>query len=207
MPETNLSTLFKLFSIAFSPPTSAQVETISAGLFQNDIKSIWEATELPQDKIDTFSNALRPYVGVDGEELLHELRREFTRLFLGDQPLIANSEGMWRMKAEGRRAVLIINTYSLEVADFMRQCGVVKAEGYNDCVDYIETECDFAAFLASEPDHLIDLEKDPASLLDEFLDKHLLVWAPGFCTEVATTSCVVYYQALSVLLSAFLDEL
>ena len=73
--------------------------------------------------------------------MLHELRRENTRLFLGDRPLVENSEGPWRKRAEGKQgAALMVNSYSVEIADFMRSCGIERKPGYNDCIDYVEND-------------------------------------------------------------------
>lgn len=206
MPQTNLGTMFKLLSIAFEPPTVSWSEAIVSGALRDEIKAAWEALGLSQQAIDVFYKDLETYVERDDETVLHELRREFTRLFLGDKPLVTNSEGLWRLRSEGRDGVLIVNSYSLEVAEFMRQCGVVKAEGYNDCIDYIETECDFAAFLAGGPEYLIELGKDPIALLELFMDEHMTLWIPGFCADVLRASGVVYYKALCALMGEFTKE-
>lgn len=29
------------------------------------------------------------------------------------------------------------NSYSAEVADFMRSCGIERKPGYNDCIDHV----------------------------------------------------------------------
>lgn len=207
MPQTNLALLLKVFSVAFEFPTTSTADAVVSGTLRSDTKTLWEALQLPSESIERFSEALNRYVDRDQEDVLHELRREYTRLFLGDNPLVANSEGMWRMKSEGRKAVLIINSYSLEIADFMRECGVVKAEGYNDCIDYVDTEFDFASHLAGSPEYLVDLGKDPLDLFDSFIDNHLELWIPGFCNDVLNTSDVVYYKAISALISEFIDEL
>lgn len=206
MPQTNLSMMFKLFSVAFEPPTIPLVEAVVSGALRADIKTMAESLELPQDAIATFCEGLEAYIGCQSEEALPELRREYTRLFLGDKPIIANSEGLYRMKAEGRQAVLMVNTYSLEVAEFMRECGVIKAKGYNDCIDYLENECNFASILAEQPEYLIELGKDPLSLLEFFIDNHLLLWVPGFCRDVVSSTKVAYYQELSRLMGAFMKE-
>lgn len=207
MSQTNLGAMFKLFSLAFEPPTLDLAKLIVSGSLKEDMKAIWDDMGLPQRSMHSFDAELEAYIGQDEKETLHEIRREFTRLFMGDKPRIANSEGMWRMGAENRRAVLIINSYSLEVADFMRQCGVVRAKEYNDCLDYIEAECDFASFLASSPAYLEELGKSPLDLLEIFIDEHMKQWIPGFCAEVLEISSVVYYRALSELMSVFLKEL
>ncbi len=207
MLQTSLGIVFKLFSVAFEPPTLPLAQAVTSGSLQRDMKTVWDDLELDDKAITEFINAISVYKDRDSDDVLHELRRETTRIFLGDKPLIANSEGMWRMRFEGRQAVLIINSYSLEVAQFMRKCGVVKTEKYNDCIDYIELECDFASILAENPQYLIELDKDPGQLLSDFIDNHMKLWIPGFCSDVQNTSRVVYYQALCKLMNEFVEAL
>lgn len=207
MPQTNLGMMFKLFSISFMPPTRELARLVTSGELQNNAETIWKSLALPSAAIEAYGVEMNTYIGRNEDDVLHELRREHTRLFLGDKTLIANSEGMWRMKEEGRIAFRMINTYSREVADFMRECGVVRTKKYNDCIDYIENECDFASFLASSPTYLIDLGKNPLNLLDTFIQQHFRLWIPGFCKQVCGLSDVLYFTSLSGLMSAFVKEL
>lgn len=54
----------------------------------------------------------------------------------------------------------MVNSYSVEVADFMRTCGIERKPGYNDCIDYVENELEFAALLAESPTYLAEQGKD-----------------------------------------------
>ena len=140
--------------------------------------------------------------------MLHELRRENTRLFLGDRPLVENSEGPWRKRAEGKQgAALMVNSYSVEIADFMRSCGIERKPGYNDCIDYVENELEFAALLAESPTYLAEQGKDALGLLEEFIAGHLKIWLPGFCADVVAQTKTPYYRALCELTSKLVDVL
>lgn len=205
--STNLGNMFRLFSVAFKPPTSDLANVVVSGVLSKAMADTWRALGLDSEKVDAFVSVLDGYRGDDAEGTLHELRREHTRLFLGNPPLVENSEGPWRKKAEGKIGVdLMVNSYSLEIQEFMRQCGAVKAKGRNDCIDYIEVECEFAAMLAEQPRYLVDLGKDPLDLLDSFMDEHLKKWVPGFCVEVAEKTRLPYYRELCRLMAAFMGE-
>lgn len=207
MPQTNLGTMFKLFSLAFEPPSADLAESVASGALRDGMRAAWEALELSQAEIEAFYSSLEAYVGRPVDEVMHELRRESTRLFLDSRPLVTNSEGLWRKKAEGKtNAVLVINSYSIAVANFMRRCGVVKTQDYNDCVDYIEVECDFAGFLADSPEHLVALDMDPLELLEAFMEEHMKLWVPGFCSDVVNNSCTIYYSALGRLMGEYIKE-
>ena len=207
MAATVLGTAFRFFSVAFQPPSAQLAQAVVSGELSKSAAQVWEALELDAAQAMAFGQALAAYEGRDADEVLHELRRDNTRMFLTDTPLIENSEGPWRKKSEGIEVVaLMVNSYSTEVSDFMRYCGVVKASGYNDCVDFIENECDFAGFLADGPAYLAEHGMDAADLLDRFMDEHMKKWVPGFCADVEATAQTPYYRALATLMAAFMAE-
>lgn len=203
---THLGNMFKLFSVAFTPHTAQSVKVVTSGMLAEDVATTWKALGLPQDALDAFVDALASYKDRDEEEVLHELRQDWSHMYLGDPPRIANSEGMWRFRNEGRETVRMINRHSRAVADFMRECGVKRQEKYNDCIDYLENECDFCAFLANGPEYLAEMGKDNIELLSTFVDDHVLQWAPGLCEEIQGEARSGYYQAVAKLMSVFLSE-
>lgn len=180
-----------------------------SGSLARDITAMWAELDLPGRDADASSGTLsQAYAGHDTNDVLHGLRRENTRLFLGDRPLVENSEGPWRKHAEGKQgAALMVNSYSVEVANFMRSCGIERKAGYNDCIDYVENEFEFAAMLAESPTYLAEQGKDALGLLEEFIAGHLKTWLPGFCADVVTQTRTPYYQALCELTAKLIDEL
>lgn len=207
MSQTNLGNMFRLFSAAFKPPTADLATVVVSGELVRSMVDTWRALELDGAALGAFAKVLGEYAGRNADETLHELRREHTRLFLGNPPLVENSEGPWRKRAEGKvGAALMVNSYSLEVQEFMRQCGAVKAKGRNDCIDYIEVECEFAALLAEQPSYLTNLGKDPLDLLDSFMGEHMKKWVPGFCAEVAEKTLLPYYRELCGSMAGFMAE-
>lgn len=205
---TLLGTMFRLLSVAFRPPTRGLAELVATGAIADDVRATWGALELDGASAEAFCAGLAGYAGRPADEVMHELRRENTRLFLGSRPLVANSEGPWRKKAEGKEEVaLMVNSYSTEVADFMRYCGVVRADGYNDCVDYVENECDFAGLLSDGPAYLAERGMDAVELLERFVGEHMKLWVPGFCADVLAATECPYYRALCGLTRSFVDEL
>ncbi|MBQ9021005.1 MAG: molecular chaperone TorD family protein [Eggerthellaceae bacterium] len=201
-----LGNMFKLFSVAFTPATQQIVKVIVEGTLADDMATTWRALSLPDDAIDSFLTTMQEYRGRDAEEVLHELRIDWAHMYMGDKPRVTNTEGLWRFRAEGRDTVRMINRYTNEVADFMRECGVKRQQQYNDCIDYIENECDFAAFLANGPEYLAEMGKDNIELLGDFMDDHMLKWAPGFCEDVQREAQTPYYRALAALMGVFLNE-
>ncbi|NTU88733.1 MAG: molecular chaperone TorD family protein [Actinobacteria bacterium] len=204
----NLPNMFKLFAVAFRPPSiGAWTDAIVSGALRDDMKASWEALELSQQPLDEFCAFLDYYVGRDVQDVLHEIRVEETRLFIGENPIVENSEGTWRQRKNGvKKPIRMINQHSIAVADFMRDCGIVRNEKYNDCIDYLENECDFCGFLATCPQYLIDMGLDPLDKLDEFINTHMMEWVPGFCNEVIAETKVPFYSGVCILMKAFIQE-
>lgn len=209
MAQTALGNMFRLLSTAFQPPTERLAGLVTSGALARDIATTWRELDLPDNDAAAFVGTLsQAYENRDSNTVMHELRCENTRLFLGDRPLVENSEGPWRKRAEGKQgAALIVNSYSVEVADFMRSCGIERKAGYNDCIDYVENEFEFAALLAEGPASLAEQGRDPFGLLEEFAASHLKLWLPGFCNDVIAQTRTPYYRALCELTDKLVDEL
>lgn len=202
MAQTALGNMFRLLSTAFQPPTERLAGIVASGALARDVAATWHELDLPDNDSAAFAGTLsQAYENRDSNTVMHELRCENTRLFLGDRPLVENSEGPWRKRAEGKQgAALMVNSYSVEVADFMRSCGVERKAGYNDCIDYVENEFEFAAMLTERG-------ADALEQLEEFIAGHLKIWLPGFCNDVIAQTRTPYYRALCELTDKLVDEL
>lgn len=202
MAQTALGNMFRLLSTAFQPPTERLAGLVTSGALARDVATTWRELDLPDDDAAAFVGTLsQAYENRDSNTVMHELRCENTRLFLGDRLLVENSEGPWRKRVEGKQgAALMVNSYSVEVADFMRSCGIERRAGYNDCIDYVENEFEFAAMLTEQGE-------DALELLEEFIAGHLKIWLPGFCDDVIAQTRTPYYRALCELTNKLVDEL
>ena len=202
MAQTALGNMFRLLSTAFQPPTERLAGLVVSGALARDIATTWRELDLPDNDAAAFVGTLsQAYENRDSNTVMHELRCENTRLFLGDRPLVENSEGPWRKRAKGKQgAALIVNSYSVEVADFMRSCGIERKAGYNDCIDYVENEFEFAAMLTEQGEGALEQ-------LEEFIAGHLKIWLPGFCDDVIAQTKTPYYRVLCELTDKLVDEL
>lgn len=202
MAQTALGNMFRLLSTAFQPPTERLAGLVVSGALARDVAATWHELDLPDNDAAAFAGTLsQAYENRDANTVLHEMRCENTRLFLGDRPLVENSEGPWRKRAEGKQgAALMVNSYSVEVADFMRSCGIERKAGYNDCIDYVENELEFAALLAERGEGALEP-------LEEFIAGHLKIWLPGFCGDVIAQTRTPYYRVLCELTSKLVDVL
>lgn len=86
----------------------------------------------------------------DSESLLHGLRAEATRLFVGaPEPAVSPYEGVWRAADDGVQALLFVNPHSMAVERFCRSCGLGRPEGTNEPLDHAATELELLQHLAS----------------------------------------------------------
>lgn len=204
---THLSNMFSLLSVGFAAPTIERARLMSDGTFAREVCETWAALGLPASEADAFARDMEAYRGRDAQEVLHEVRREYTRLFMVDR-LVENTEGAWRKRAAGHENVFyMINDISTAVQDFMRTCGVVRPAGYNDSVDLIDNEWYFCSILADDPAYLAESGLSAEEKLVEFTSEHLRAWVPGFSEQVIEQTRIPYYRALAALQRALVDEL
>ena len=181
-----------------------RIEAVVSGMMARDLAEASAALELSPAAIEAFSAALSTYEGADAEEALHAIRREETRLFIGSDPVVENSEGTWLQRAHGvAHPIRMINNHSVAVADFMKECGVVRKGKYNDCIDYLSNEFDFCGYLADGGTLSVPEDVDAAERLQAFVDEHLCAWVPSFCAEVEAESAEPFYRGLAVLTGEF----
>ncbi len=204
---THLSNMFSLLSVGFAAPTIERARIMSDGTFVREVCETWAALGLPAAESDAFAQAMEAYRERDAQEVLHEVRCEYTRLFMVDR-LVENTEGAWRKRAAGHENVFyMINDISTAVQDFMRTCGVVRPAGSNDSVDLIDNEWYFCSILADDPAYLAESGLSAEEKLVEFTAEHLRAWVPGFSEQVIEQTRIPYYRALAALQRALVDEL
>ena len=147
------------------------------------------------------------------DALLHALRAEATRLFVGAPDAACSPyEGVWRAADDGVQALLFVNPHSMEVERFMRACGLGRPEGTNEPLDHAATECELLQYLAmleaglAEPPEGIEAADlpggSPAAAYAAFLKDHARAWMPRFAERLAAESREPFYRAAAQLLGA-----
>ena len=147
------------------------------------------------------------------DALLHALRAEATRLFVGAPDAACSPyEGVWRAADDGVQALLFVNPHSMEVERFMRACGLGRPEGTNEPLDHAATECELLQHLAmleaglAEPPGGPAADAfpggSPAAAYASFLDDHARAWMPRFAERLAAESREPFYRAAAQLLGA-----
>lgn len=205
MAQTYLSRLFEALATANEFPTPETIALYTDGILRDQVTEAWRGMELPEEPLAAFVAELEPFVGADANEVLTGLRREYTRLFLTPDRLLYNCQGPWTSKKQGRENILfMVNEHSTKISDFMRSCGVVKSEGYNDSMDLIENEWWFCSMMAEQPEYLAEKGVDALAKLDEFVDTFVKAWLIDFADDVAAVTTVPYFAALARFQAEFL---
>ena len=150
-------------------------------------------------------------------DVLHALRPEATRLFVGaPEPAVSPYEGVWRAADDGVQALLFVNPHSMEVERFMRACGLGRPEGTNEPLDHVATECELMEHLAlraagAEPPEGAPAGADlpggsPEAAYGAFLEGHARAWMPRFAERVAAESRVPFYRDAAAFLGALVAQ-
>ena len=150
-------------------------------------------------------------------DVLHALRPEATRLFVGaPEPAVSPYEGVWRAADDGVQALLFVNPHSMEVERFMRSCGLGRPEGTNEPLDHVATECELLEHLAlraagAEPPEGAPAGADlpggsPEAAYGAFLEGHARAWMPRFAERVAAESRVPFYRDAAAFLGALVAQ-
>ena len=152
----------ELLAFSLRYPTLELAQVVSSGEWADTAEEV--AASLGLELPGTFAEDARANAGEDPETLLHALRAEATRLFVGaPEPACSPYEGVWRAKDDGVQALLFVNPHSMAVERFCRNCGLGQPKGTNEPLDYVATELELLQYLASlEADIAAPAEGGPA---------------------------------------------
>ena len=201
---------WELLALSFRYPDDVLASAISLGEWADAALEIASALEceLPE----TFEQDIRFAHTEDAQVLLHKLRAEATRLFVGaPDPVCSPYEGVWRAADDGVQALLFVNPHSMDVERFCKSCGLGRPEGTNEPLDYIATECELLEHLAlsvfmdsteklSISENLSSGSQDDAYF--RFLKEHALTWMPRFAKAVIKETQQPFYRATAMFLQS-----
>lgn len=198
--------LYELLALSFRYPDDVLVKTLASGEWTEAANEIADALGL-----QGFAAASCRYEGVDADALLHRLRAEATRLFVGaPDPAVSPYEGVWRAADDGVTPLLFVNPRSMEVERFMKSCGLGRPEGTSEPLDHLVAECELLQYLASlaagvilplDAPMTLDLPGgSPAAAYEMFLADHACTWIPRLANAVIVESRQPFYRTAAQLL-------
>src|SRR6056297_2041198 len=145
----------------------------------------------PTDQLVEVAEAgeLVPVVGDLGPVDVHDLRTEYTRLFIGPAgPPCPPYESVYRDGDDPDELGPVRGPSTVAVTRWYDEFGIRPAPDHSDLPDHIATELEFAAYLADEG---FD------ERLDQFCDEHLNAWTEEFLRLVEDETCEQYYKSLA----------
>lgn len=205
------ATAWELLALSFRYPDVVLAQAVASGEWTEAAREVADALdlELPED----FGAGV---AAGDPDTLLHTLRAEATRLFVGaPDPVVSPYEGVHRAADDGVQALLFVNPHSMDVERFMKSCGLGRPEGTNEPLDHVATECELLQYLATlaagaEPPAHITLDALPGGSAEEayatFLEEHAQIWLPRFAETVAAETREPFYRNAASFMIALLSS-
>lgn len=127
----------------------------------------------------------------DASDIHMKMCREYTRLFIGPVPAMFPYESRY---LDGS----IMGKSLIKVKENYRKAGLKISQEYHEPEDHIAVELGFMGNLCKE------LSDGSLMMQKEFLNDHLLKWAPIFCDELFEKSGNEIYRGIGKITKGFL---
>ena len=147
---------------------------------------------------------LNEYFEYDAGETLDDLAADYAKTFLGAGMAQGSAAFPYESVYTSPKRVMMQDAWN-QVCDIYEQKGLVRNDASKDLMeDHIAVELDFMAFLCDETSRftetLAGLEEQK-----EFLNRHLLNWAPEFCLDIKVHADTEFYRMVGQLTTGFLQ--
>ena len=155
----------------------------------SDLDAVCAGEDWPFADADSASRALHAMKeGLSAfadEDSLQDLALEYRRLFVGPGLLAAPPWG----SVYTDRECVVFGDSAIELGQWMREKGIGLLYGEEEPVDHIGRMLLLMAWIA---------RNQPGDIA-EFLEKHLLTWAPHFTHVVERSSYSAFYRGVAIL--------
>jgi TorA maturation chaperone TorD len=206
----NRAALYELMALAFLGVRQELAEALSSGEYAEALEEIGIANGIDTELLAAAVVDLAPYQRRDAQELFHELRIEYTWLFVGaPKPAVSPYAGVWQAEDQGVQPLLFVNKESMEVERFLRSCGVGQPEDTNEPLDHIASELEFLQYLCLVRADVVELPEDvliPTDAYEEFYTAHFSPYARKIASAVAQESRIPFYRTAAQMLGALPEE-
>jgi len=185
----------KTVNSIFAPDFDSRLSTVA---------SVFETGEI-REGLSLISKFISSFKNESQEEILKRMSIDRTRLFRGISEKHSPPPPYESFYREQRPS----GETSADVCRFYSRLGVTLLEGWTESPDYLGVEIDFMrllclgeeeAWLNHQPEKALKLLRASA----DFLNKHLLKWAPRFFEKMVEMADLDFYRGLAKLTSGFL---
>lgn len=175
--------------------------------FFESLKHIEFPAEREENALTEFQDALlrlNEYFEYDAGESLDDLAADYAKTFLGAGSADGAAAFPYESVYTSPKRIMMQDAWN-QVCEIYETKGIERNEAANDLLeDHIAMEMEFMAFLCEETSQytetLAGLEEQR-----EFLNKHLLNWAPEFCLDIKVHADTEFYRMVGQLTTGFLQ--
>lgn len=195
----NRRNLYRFFARFFQ-------KEIDAEFFAN-LRRIEFPTEREENALTEFQDALlrlNEYFEYDAGESLDDLAADYAKTFLGAGSADGAAAFPYESVYTSPKRIMMQDAWN-QVCDIYDMKGIERSAAATDLLeDHISMEMEFMAYLCDETSQytetLAGLEEQR-----EFLNKHLLNWAPEFCLDIKEHADTEFYRMVGQLTTGFLQ--
>lgn len=191
--------LYYLLSMGMRLPSRELADQIGTGGFWQHMLEITETAGAEESNRKSLPVILakmwQPEMEAEG---LHELRREYTRLFTTPRQALFS---LYESLARGQSRMMFENTLARHAEDCYRRGGLQIEKRQQEPADYLPVELEFASLLTAElsgEEAVLPLTgKQCEDLWQEFYDVHLSGWLKEYWLAVARETGSGFYRRLA----------
>ena len=190
---------YRLLANAFlAEPVREQVQALAATSAVRSFPFADESELIQQGMTEVEAYLADPANGT--AEAFEALLWDYTRMFIGPGRLAAPP---WE-SAYSNEERLLFQEQTLQVRQVFRSYGLVLASAPSNPEDHIGLELDFmyhtCRLAAEQPARIVQILSDQ----QDFLNEHLLTWAPDFAADVVKSANTGFYRGMARMLNGFL---
>jgi len=210
------SDLYQLLAMSLQLPTKQITAGLLDGSLAEDVLAISDELSFPaqvqEDLKSAFYKIQQEYK--NQEELLSDLRKEYTCLFTHPQKSqidIYESLFLYNPQDSSEKPTLFISPAALDAERCYKKAGVARSKEVNEPDDHMATEMEFMMFLylqkakALQEGNQAEAERREGEI-KEFYDIHLQKWAKEFFGRCSTSSEHPFFRAVGEIGSVFMTK-
>lgn len=195
----NRRNLYRFFARFFQKEIDAE--------FFDNLRRIEFPAEREENALTEFQDALlrlNEYFEYDAGESLDDLAADYAKTFLGAGSAEGAAAFPYESVYTSPKRIMMQDAWN-QVCDIYDMKGIERSVASTDLLeDHISMEMEFMAYLCDETSQytetLAGLEEQR-----EFLNKHLLNWAPEFCLDIKEHADTEFYRMVGQLTTGFLQ--
>lgn len=211
------SDLYQLLAISLQLPTTEVTAGLLDGSWAEDILTISDELGLPAHIREDLRSAFAgiQHENKSQEELLSDLRKEYTRLFTHPQKSridIYESLFLYNPQESDAKPSLFISPAALDAERCYKKAGVGRSKEVNEPGDHMATEMEFMMFLYLQKAKALQEGNEAEAKrrdeeIKEFYDIHLRKWAKEFFSRCSSLSEHAFFKTVGKIGGIFMEEM